>query len=171
MANRNNNGRVNMKIVTSIATVAAILSMSSVAHAGTFTAAGNHAFSGTVAVEKDMGVFTCTMNANISVASAGDTSASSDASLTGGFPCDLILISGGPFNTTTNGTDITFHNVNIVPPLSPTTCFGNLTGTVGGSATTRTISFNTTIPSTGSGAPCKLLGTVSQTPGNFNVAP
>ncbi|WP_432770156.1 MAG: hypothetical protein HEQ22_05265 [Sphingopyxis sp.] len=151
------------KIATLVAASAAMIG-ATVASAATFapSPSGPHVFQGSVAVQKDGLVYTCTLTVNANVTSP--TTATATASLSGAFPCALISVTGTG-NITHDGTDWGISGLTIDPPLSPGLCNGRIKFAWGGNTGTRTITVSSPYSdsSATSGAPCKLVGVLTNT--------
>ncbi|MGI9375654.1 MAG: hypothetical protein ACR2PC_06065 [Tsuneonella suprasediminis] len=134
--------------------------------ADTYTPASTSTFSGTsVKVQKDGAEYTCTLTVNVD-ATAG-SSATATASLSGGFPCGLISVSGTG-SVDFDGTYLTISGLTIDPPISLGVCTGPIKTVWGGnSASPRTITLSKPLSNSTatSGADCKMVGTLTQTGG------
>lgn len=151
------------KFATFVAATAAIIGAQT-AGAATFAPApsGPHVFSGTVQVKKDGLTYTCTLTVNANVTSS--STATATASLSGGFPCALISVTGTG-NITHDGTNWGISGLTIDPPLSAGTCTGRIKFVWGG-GTPRTITLSTPFSNStdpGGGNPCTLAGTLNNT--------
>lgn len=151
------------KIATLVAASAAMIG-ATVASAATFapSPSGPHVFRGTVQVQKDGSAYTCTLTVNANVTSS--STATATASLSGGFPCGLISVTGTG-NITHDGTDWGISGLTIDPPISSGTCTGRIKFVWGGNTGTRTITVSTPYSdsSATSGNPCKLAGVLTNT--------
>ena len=153
-----------MKKLATLAAVAAALVGAQTASAATFAQApsGPHVFSGTVQVKKDGLTYTCTLTVNANVTSS--STATATASLSGGFPCSFISVTGTG-NITHDGTDWGISGLTIDPPISSGLCTGRIKFVWGGNTGTRTIGLSTPYSdsSATSGNPCTLVGTLTNT--------
>ena len=128
------------------------------ANATTYSPTGPHTLVGTVAVQKSLGTYTCTLtiNANVSASSATVTS----AAFSGGFPCALIGVTIVNGTLTYTGPDLSVANVSVSAPLSGGTCDGSLTGVWDNATSTLTFSS----PKSDIGT-CKIVGSVKDAAG------
>lgn len=153
-----------MKKLSIFAAVTTALVGVQAASAATFAPApsGPHVFSGSVQVKKDGGTYTCTLTVNANVTSS--STATATASLSGGFPCGLISVTGTG-NITHDGSDWGISGLTIDPPISSGICTGRIKFVWGGNAGTRTIGLSTPYSdsSATSGNPCTLVGTLTNT--------
>ncbi len=151
------------KFATFVAATAAIISVQT-ASAATFAPApsGPHVFQGSVQVKKDGLTYTCTLTVNANVTSS--STATATASLSGGFPCALISVTGTG-SITHDGSDWGISGLTIDPPISSGLCTGRIKFGWGGNTGTRTIALSTPYSdsSATSGNPCTLVGTLTNT--------
>jgi hypothetical protein len=153
-----------MKKLAIFAAVTTALVGVQAASAATFAPApsGPHVFSGPVSVQKDGLVYSCTLTVTANVTSS--STATATASLSGGFPCGLISVTGTG-NITHDGSDWGISGLTIDPPISSGTCTGRIKFAWGGNTGTRTITLSTPYSdsSATSGNPCKMAGTLTNT--------
>lgn len=129
---------------------------------------GNHTFTGTVQVKKNLPVWTsCNLTAVINVSSGIPRLQS--AVLAGSSPCPGITYTGlpsAPFSTFL--PVVTAPNIAMNwPPIGPSlvdSCFGNLTFLWDGGVVPRTITFQDPLSDLPDGAspPCKIKGVIAQ---------
>mgnify|MGYP003576013701 CR=1 FL=1 len=140
---------------------------------------GNHVFTGSVQVKKNLSSWTtCTLTLTVNV--AGGVAKVSGASLAGAYPCTSITFSGLPASVTTSGTPVNQVTVNAIktniPPVlifPSDACLGNLTASwAGNTGATRTIVLSDPLSDTPDTNPdnpgatennCKIVGAVVQT--------
>lgn len=172
------------RIATFIAATTAICG-AQVANAQIFTPPGAVAvLSGPVTVQKDLGIYNCTLTVTVTVGPnvltnppvsdvhggvtityAHAHTATATAALSGGFPCSLIQVNNTA-TVTYDGTHVTLTGFNIVPPLSSGTCTGPIKVVWNnGPPATATLSVPLSNSTATSGAPCKMAGTLTQTSG------
>lgn len=145
------------------------------ASAATFAPApsGPHVFQGSVDVRKDGLTYNCTLTVNANVTSS--STATATASLSGGFPCGFISVTGTG-NITHDGSDWGISGLTIDPPISSGICTGRIKFVWGGNTGTRTIGLSTPYSdsSATSGNPCTLSGTltnISPVPNTVTMTP
>lgn len=134
---------------------------------------GPHVFQGNVDVSKDGGTYSCTLTVNANVTSS--STATATASISGGFPCGLISITGTG-SITHDGTDWGISGLTIDPPISSGLCTGRIKFGWGGNSGTRTIALSKPYSNSSatSGKPCTLVGTLtntSPTPNTLTLTP
>ena len=153
-----------MKKLAIFAAVTTALVGVQAASAATFAPApsGPHVFQGSVDVKKDGGTYNCTLTVNANVTSS--STATATASLSGGFPCSFISVTGTG-NITHDGSDWGISGLTIDPPISSGLCTGRIKFVWGGNTGTRTIGLSTPYSdsSATSGNPCTLSGTLTNT--------
>lgn len=129
---------------------------------------GDHVFTGTVEIRKNLPVWvTCSMTAVINVTAAVPTLKS--VAVTGAGPCTAISFFSLPSAPLVPG----------VPPLVSvpsigmsfgSSCFGDLKFIWGGNmADPRTITFQNSLSDLPGTPPCKIQGTIAQSPGVLNL--
>ena len=172
------------RIATFIAATTALCAAQT-ANAEIFTPPGSvGVLSGDVTVQKDLGVYNCTLtvtvttgpdvltNPPVSDVHGGVTittphahTATATAALSGGFPCGLIAVNNTA-TVTYDGTNVTLTGFEIVPPLSWGTCTGPIVAAwSNGPAATATLSVPTSNSTATAGADCKMAGVLSQISG------
>lgn len=160
-----------MKRISTFIAVTAALFGAQAASAATFAPApsGPHVFTGSVTVQKDGSAYTCTLTVNANVTSS--STATATASLSGGFPCGLISVTGtGNISYVGSPTSDVWQisGLTIDPPLSSGTCTGPIKFVWGGNTGTRTITVSSPLSdstdfSSPTAKPCKLNGTLNNT--------
>ncbi|WP_447727877.1 hypothetical protein [Sphingomonas koreensis] len=172
------------RIATFIAATSALCGAQA-ANAQIFTPPGGvGVLEGTVSVQKDLGVYTCTLtvtvtngpnvltNPPVSDVHGGVTityphahTATATAALSGGFPCGLIAVNNTA-TVTYDGTNVTLTGFEIVPPLSWGTCTGPITvAWNNGPPATATLSVPLSNSTATAGADCKMAGVLTQISG------
>lgn len=129
---------------------------------------GNHTFVGTVEVKKNLPAWiSCTLTAVVNV-NAGVPRLHS-AVFTGGGPCATISLTNLPSAPLVTGPPPLFT----VPSIGMSflgSCFGDLNFIWGGNtANPRTITFQDPLSDLPGVPPCKIKGTIFQSPGSLNL--
>ncbi len=149
-----------MKIFLSLITI--FMSATS-AQATTYTPTGTHNFSGVVAFQKDMGVYTCTMSLDVNTSTS---SATVTGWMYGHGSCFSIF--DGVGTVAFDGTHLIIDGLTMQFGASSGVCNGTVKLLWGGNAATpRTINLDSPLSDSTatSGAPCKFKGTLTQTSG------
>ncbi len=140
--------------------------------------------SGEVTVQKDLGVYNCTLTVTVTtgpnvltnppvsdvhgsttVTTPHAHTATATAALSGGFPCGLIAVNNTA-NVTYDGTNVTMTGFEIVPPLSWGTCTGPIVvAWNNGPPATATLSVPLSNSAATAGADCKMAGVLTQDSG------
>ncbi|MGL3823441.1 hypothetical protein [Sphingopyxis sp. R3-92] len=128
---------------------------------------GNHTFAGTIEIKKNLPAWvSCTLTAVINV-NAGVPRLNS-AVITGSAICPAISFTGLP----STPLDTTSLPLVVVPNVGMNffgLCFGDLKFIWGGTVNPRTVTFQdprSDLPGT---PPCKIRGTLTQSPGSLNL--
>ena len=152
-----------MKMLSTFVAAGALAFGAQAAIATTYSPTGAHTFSGPVQVAKDGLTYNCTLTVNVN---ASTSSATATASLSGGFPCGLISVTGTG-TVTYDGTHVTISGLTIDPPISSGVCTGPIKAVWGGGTVPRTIALSIPLSNSSatSGQPCRMAGTLSQTSG------
>lgn len=130
---------------------------------------GNHTFSGTVEVKKDLPVWiSCTLTAVVNV-NAGVPRLNS-AVLAGSSACTAITFTGLPAMLPLDF--LLYPPVVIAPDVGmnfSSSCFGDLKFIWGGTVNPRTIAFQDSLSDLPGTPQCRIRGTIAQSPGSLNL--
>lgn len=169
------------RIATFIAATTALCGVQT-ANAQIFTPPGAvGVLEGTVSVQKDLGVYTCTLtvtvtngpdvlpppdvHGGVTISYPHAHTATATAALSGGFPCGFIAVNNTA-TVTYDGTNVTLTGFEIVPPLSMGRCNGPITvAWNNGPPATATLSVPLSNSTATSGADCKMAGVLTQISG------
>lgn len=134
---------------------------------------GDHTFTGTVEVKKDVPSWTaCTLTAVVNVSSGVPRLKS--AVLTGAGACATMAFTGLPGTTPLDFSSypvvVKVLNVGMNVTFPSASCFGDLKFNWGGNAANpRTVTFQNLLSDLPGFLPCKIQGTIYQNPGSLNL--
>lgn len=128
---------------------------------------GSHTFVGTIEIRKDVPAWiSCTLTAVVNV-NAGVPRLHS-AVFTGSLPCAAITFTGLPSAPLVPGTPPLVSVPNVGMNFN-SSCFGDLNFFWGGTVNPRTITFHDSLSNLPGAPPCRIQGSIAQSPGSLNL--